>query len=123
MAKAFGTRSFAALTAILLATAATIPAEAANPELKGLVRGVDDEKSRSADLRIETMDVAVRLHGGIAETTVTARFRNDGQEILEGRFMLQMPDSSIVTGYALDVGGRMVEGVLLDQLEARRAYE
>ena len=123
MAKPFGTRSFAALTAILLATATAVPAEAANPELKGLVRGVDDEKSRSADLRIETLDVAVRLHGGIAETVVTARFHNSGQDILEGRFTLQMPDSSIVTGYALDVGGQMIEGVLVDQLEARRAYE
>src|SRR5688572_4389457 len=123
MARRFGTSSFAALTAFLLATAAAVPAAAANPELKALVRGVDDEESRSADLRIETMDVAVRLHGGIAETVVTASFRNDGQDILEGRFTLQMPDSSIVTGYALDVGGRMIEGVLLDQLEARRAYE
>jgi uncharacterized protein YfaP (DUF2135 family) len=126
MARPFRTGSFAALTAASLATAAAIPAdsvEAANPELKALVRGVDDEKSRSADLRIETMDVAVRLHGGIAETVVTARFHNQGREILEGRFTLQMPDSSIVTGYALDVGGQMIEGVLLDQLEARRAYE
>ena len=123
MAKPFGTSSVAALTAVLLGTAAAIPAEAANPELKALVRGVDDEESRSADLRIETMDVAVRLHGGIAETVVTASFRNDGQHNLEGRFTLQMPQSSIVTGYALDVDGRMIEGVLLDQLEARRAYE
>ena len=54
---------------------------------------------------------------------MTARFHNEGREILEGRFTLQMPDSSIVTGYALDVGGQMIEGVLLDQIEARRAYE
>jgi uncharacterized protein YfaP (DUF2135 family) len=123
MATPLGTRSFAALTAFLLATTAAIPAGAANPELKALVRGVDDEKSRSADLRIETMDVSVRLHGGMAETMVTASFHNPGRDILEGRFTLQMPDSSIVTGYALDVGGQMIEGVLLDQLEARRAYE
>jgi tetratricopeptide (TPR) repeat protein len=120
MVKPFG---FAAFTAFFLVLATAIPAEAANPELKALVRGVDDEKSHSADLRIETMDVAVRLHGGIAETVVTAGFRNEGQDILEGRFTLQMPDSSIVTGYALDVGGTMIEGVLVDQLEARRAYE
>lgn len=123
MAKAFGTSSFAALTAVLLGTAAAIPAEAANPELKALIRGVDDEESISTDLRIETMDVAVRLHGGIAETVVTARFHNGGDDILEGRFTIQMPDASTVTGYALDVGGQMIEGVLLDQLEARRAYE
>lgn len=115
--------SFAAFAVFLLATAAAVPAEAANPELKAFVRGVEDETSRSADLRIEAMDVAVRLHGGVAETVVTARFHNPGQDILEGRFTLQMPDSSIVTGYALDVGGTMIEGVLLDQLEARRAYQ
>jgi tetratricopeptide (TPR) repeat protein len=108
---------------MLFLAAASFPAEAANPEMKALVRGADDEKSQSADLRVESMDVAVRLHGGMAETLVTATFRNDGQEMLEGRFLLQMPDSSIVTGYALDVGGEMIEGVLLDQLEARRAYE
>jgi tetratricopeptide (TPR) repeat protein len=123
MARPFGTGSFGAFAAFLLAAAAAFPAEAANPELKALVRGADDEKSQSADLRLETMDVAVRLHGGIAETVVTARFHNPGREILEGRFTLQMPDGSIVTGYALDVGGTMIEGVLLDQLEARRAYE
>ncbi|HEX8241387.1 MAG TPA: VIT domain-containing protein [Allosphingosinicella sp.] len=123
MARPFGTRSLAALTAFLIVAATAAPAKAANPELKALVRGADDEQSRNADLRIEAMDVAVRLHGGIAETVVTARFHNPGQEILEGRFALQMPDSSIVTGYALDVGGTLVEGVLLDQLEARRAYE
>jgi len=123
MAKPFGTVSFAAVAAILLTSAAAIPAEAANPELKAHVRGVEDESALSADLRIETMDVAVRLHGGMAETVVTATFRNSGRDILEGRFTLQMPDSSIVTGYALDVGGNMIEGVLLDQLEARRAYQ
>ena len=30
---------------------------------------------------------------------------------------------SVVTGYALDVGGRMVDGVLVDQRQARVAYE
>jgi uncharacterized protein YfaP (DUF2135 family) len=123
LAKPFGTSGIAALAATFLATAAAIPVEAANPELKALVRGVDDDKSRSPDLRLETMDVAVRLHGGIAETVVTTRFHNGGQDILEGRFTLQMPDSSIVTGYALDVDGKMIDGVLLDQIEARRAYE
>ncbi len=123
VARPIAAGSLAAFTAFLLATAATAPAEAANPELKAHVRGVEDESALSADLRIETMDVAVRLHGGMAETVVTATFSNKGQDILEGRFTLQMPDSSIVTGYALNVGGNMIEGVLLDQLEARRAYQ
>jgi hypothetical protein len=34
-----------------------------------------------------------------------------------------MPAGAVVTGYALDVGGRMVDGVLVDQRQARVAYE
>ncbi|HEX8583977.1 MAG TPA: VIT domain-containing protein [Allosphingosinicella sp.] len=116
--------SLALRTGALLLTAMSSAAlAAANPELTALVRGVDDEDARSTSLRIESMDVAVRLHGGIAETVVTARFHNAGTDELEGRFRLQMPDASVVTGYALDIGGEMIEGVLLDQLQARRAYE
>ncbi|HEY0027157.1 MAG TPA: VIT domain-containing protein [Allosphingosinicella sp.] len=109
--------------ALLLSAVSSAALAAANPELTALVRGVDDEEARSTSLRIESMDVAVRLHGGIAETLVTARFHNTGKDELEGRFRLQMPDGSVVTGYALDIGDEMIEGVLLDQLQARRAYE
>ena len=42
MANPFSTGSFAALTAFIVATSAAVPAEAANPELKALVRGVED---------------------------------------------------------------------------------
>src|SRR5687767_2175385 len=121
---AYAGRLATMLAAILLAAlAAARPAAAANPELTALVRGVNDDEARSTALRIAEMDIAVRLHGDIAETLVTARFENSGQSQLEGHFTLAMPTGSVVTGYALDVGGRMIDGVLVDQIEARRAYE
>ena len=98
-------------------------AAAANPEITARVNGIESEEAVSAALRIEDMELQVRLHGGTAETVVTARFRNDGDQRLEGRFALQSPPASLVTGYALDGAGRMVDGVLVDQIEARRAYE
>ena len=49
--------------------------------------------------------------------------RNASDQILEGDFRLLMPHGSVVTGYALDIGGRMVDGVLVDQRQARIAYE
>ena len=80
-------------------------AEPANPELTALVRGVDDEENRRDTLRIETMDIEVRIHGGIAETIVTARFANPGEENLEAVSGSPCRAGSIVTGYALDVDG------------------
>ncbi|HEX8126469.1 MAG TPA: VIT domain-containing protein [Allosphingosinicella sp.] len=98
-------------------------AEPANPNLTALVRGVNDESSRRDSLRIEKLDIAVRIHGGIADTVLTARLANPGNEELEGDFGLAMPAGSTVTGYALDVDGTMVDGVLVDQRQARRAYQ
>src|SRR5687767_11154548 len=121
---AYAGRLATMLAAILLAAlAAARPAAAANPELTALVRGVNDDEARSTALRIAEMDIAVRLHGDIAETLVTARFENSGQSQLEGHFTLAMPAGSVVTGYALDVAGQMIDGVLVDQIEARRAYQ
>jgi tetratricopeptide (TPR) repeat protein len=98
-------------------------AEPANPHLTALVRGVDDEDNRRDTLRIEKLDIDVRIHGGIADTVVTARIANSSDESLEADFGLALPLGSTVTGYALDVGGVLVEGVLVDQRKARQAYQ
>jgi tetratricopeptide (TPR) repeat protein len=114
-----------AWAALLLAPfgAPAAAAEPANPHLTALVRGVDDEDNRRATLRIEKLDIDVRIHGGIADTVLTARIANPGDESLEADFGLALPPGSTVTGYALDVGGDLVEGVLVDQRQARRAYQ
>jgi hypothetical protein len=98
-------------------------AEPANPHLTALVRGVDDEDNRRDSLRIEKLDIEIRIHGGIADTVVTARIANPGEESLEADFGLALPAGSTVTGYALDVEGDLVEGVLVDQRKARQAYQ
>lgn len=84
--------------------------------------GVNSEAARRK-LDIEMLEIRVRARGTIAETTITARFRNPGSDQLEGDFTLAMPAGSVVTGYALDIGERMIPGVLVDQYQARIAYE
>ena len=98
-------------------------AQTASPSLTARVAGVNSEATQSRKLRIDRLDVRVRIHGTIAETVITARFGNAGRENLEGDFTLAMPAGSVVTGYALDIGDRMVDGVLVDQRQGRIAYE
>ena len=113
------------LAALMLAALSPAAAEpqVAGPALTARVAGVDSVEAQSRKLRIDSLDVRVRVHGTIAETIVTARFGNAGQQILEGDFTLAMPAGSVVTGYALDVNGRMIDGVLVDQRQAAVAYE
>jgi hypothetical protein len=92
------------------------------PSLTARAAGVNSAAAERK-LQLDLLEIRVRSRGTIAETTVTARFANPGHEQLEGDFRLAMPAGSVVTGYALDIGERMVPGVLVDQYQARIAYE
>ncbi|HVQ08415.1 MAG TPA: VIT domain-containing protein [Allosphingosinicella sp.] len=119
------TRAFIRLCLLLLSLpllASGAFAQGASPSLSARVAGIDSEAA-ARKLGIETLDVRVRIRGTIAETMITARFANPGRENLEGDFTLAMPAGSVVTGYALDIGDRMIEGVLVDQRQGRIAYE
>lgn len=94
-----------------------------NPVLMARANGVNDAAAFSKALTIETMDMRVKLHGRTAETSITLRFANPSSQSLEGEFVLDMPIGSVVTGYALDIGGAMVDGVLVPPYQARQAYE
>lgn len=119
-----GFRARAALLLVLaLVAGPAAGAEPANPHLTALVSGVNDASNRRDTLRIEKLDIAVRIHGGIADTILTARIANPGDEELEADIGLALPSGSTVTGYALDVEGAMIDGVLVDQRQARRAYQ
>ena len=98
-------------------------AQQPNPSLTALDSGVDDEHAKSFALDVADLDVVVDIVGNVARTTVAARFTNSSRADLEGTFSLQLPTNSVVTGYALDVDGRMIDGVLVPPARAHRAYE
>ncbi len=94
----------------------------ANPSLTASAMGVRDA-AHARDIALRRFDVAVRVHGAVAETTIIAEFANEGREVLEGDFRLALPKGAVVTGYALDIGGALVDGVLVDQPKAKMVYE
>jgi tetratricopeptide (TPR) repeat protein len=123
-------RLLKALLLLLLvgAASAATAAPATAPAAPGLQlvsrdRGVDSDATRSKALKLARLDIAVTIHGRVADTVLTARFDNPGEDELEGDFILALPRNSVVTGYALDIDGAMVDGVLADQRQARLAYQ
>jgi hypothetical protein len=99
------------------------PAWCANPELKAYEQGIEDAESVSKALQLADLSLDVDVVGALADVTLTARFANPSEEVLEGRFELALPDDAVVTGFALDVEGQLVDGVLQEPLKARRAFE
>jgi hypothetical protein len=104
------------------APAADLAQPRANPSVTALVRGVNDD-GRTRQLDVRKLDVRVRLRGSLAETVMEMRVLATTPEPVEGRVRIALPAGSIVTGYAIDINGAMVEGSLVDAPKAKAAYE
>jgi hypothetical protein len=72
---------------------------------------------------LEGLDVAVVVSGMFAETTQTLTFRNPNGRPLEGALEFPLPEGAVVCGYAIDLEGELVDGVIVPKKEARRILE
>ena len=74
-------------------------------------------------VELRSLEIKVVVMGLYAETTQTMRFYNPNNRVLEGNLTFPLPDNAVVCGYALDVDGQMVDGVVVPKQEARRILE
>ena len=90
----------------------------------GRIYGVDFGAPRSAARVLEVTRQAVRvaIQSGIAETEVDQTFFNPGERELEGWYWLTVPEGALVTGFAVENRGTLVEGELIERKEAARQY-
>ncbi|MFT4252313.1 MAG: VIT domain-containing protein [Caulobacter sp.] len=112
-----------AIFAVALAWGAVaLAGPAQNPSLTAK-NYVGDRPDEPDALKLSRLKVDVVLVGGLARTTVEARLENTTQNRLEGDFALALPAGAVIDGYALDVDGRMVDGVLTGKRQAKEVYE
>jgi len=83
---------------------------------------VQGEKG-SVPLGLSKLDVQVRILGLIADTTTTMTFTNPTPRVMEGDLYFPLPEGATVSGYALDIQGKMVDGVAVEKHEARQVFE
>jgi Ca-activated chloride channel family protein len=74
-------------------------------------------------LELRNVEVDVRIFGPLAETRMTLTFFNPYSDDLEGDLYFPLPEGATISGYALDVEGQLVDGVVIDKHEARRVLE
>ena len=84
------------------------------------VRGGTD-LSRQLDLSSLTIDAKVSGH--VAAFEVEHVFDNPTSDMLEGTFRFPLPDGAVVTGLAMEIDGRLMEGEVLDREKAREIYQ
>ena len=74
-------------------------------------------------LRLSSVRIAAVQRGDMAEVEATHSFENDSDSILEGTFRFPMPDGALLTGLAMMIDGKLMEGELVEREKAKKAYE
>jgi Ca-activated chloride channel family protein len=82
-----------------------------------------DDAAPSTPLVLEQARYEVTVTGLGARTRATLVFRNDLGRVLDGELVFPLPEGALVSGFALDVNGRMTDGVVVEAQEARIAFE
>lgn len=81
------------------------------------------ETSGGEPMRLERYEVHAEIRGLFASVATTMVFRNPNDRILEGELVFPLPDRAAVCGFALDIGGAMVDAVVVPKDEARVVFE
>ena len=92
----------------------------AQQQFPRLITTVDE---KIENIQLSEMDVEVKILGEIAETRTTMTFYNPHSRVLEGNLHFPLPEGVTISGYALDVDGVMVDGVVVEKHEGRRVFE
>lgn len=96
-------------------------------ELERLPRDADAGFGALATARghlpLEAMEVHARAVGLDVRIDLRQSFVNTLSEPLEATYIFPLPDRGAVTGFRLRVGERVIEGVIDERGQARRAYD
>ncbi len=87
------------------------------PRIK-MSTGTDENAVRLSNLAVE-----VEVTGNIATTTYDMIFTNSSNRILEGEFEFPLDNGQTVSRYALDINGKLREGVVVEKEKGRQVFE
>lgn len=74
-------------------------------------------------LTLQRLHVRAHRAGDLVVNEVEHVFANGSDARLEGTFRFPLPDGASVTGLAMEVDGRLMEGELVERTKARQTYE
>jgi Ca-activated chloride channel homolog len=74
-------------------------------------------------VRLDALQLDVEVAGGVAETRVRMVFFNPNARTLEGTLQFPLAPGQVVSGFALDVDGRMRDAVPVEKARAQQVFE
>lgn len=81
------------------------------------------QEDRSQPARLHDLRIDVKVVGHLATTTWDLTVFNPQDRVLEGELVFPLGEGQTVTRFAMDVSGRLREGVVVEKAKGRIAFE
>ncbi|MCW8985236.1 MAG: marine proteobacterial sortase target protein [Thermoanaerobaculales bacterium] len=82
-----------------------------------------DTPGRYIPAPMQSTEVEIAVRGLVVEATVRQSFHNPGDEWLEGVYVFPLPQKAAVHAMRLEIGERVIEGLIKEREAARKVYE
>lgn len=82
-----------------------------------------DPALKQQPIQLQDVAIDIRIQGFVASTRLDLTFFNPNARVLEGELVFPLAEGQSITGYALDVAGKLRQGVVVEKETARVAYE
>lgn len=84
---------------------------------------VENKAHESVPLGMNALKTDIQVVGNIAVTTLDMTFFNNEDRVLQGELYFPLAAGQTVSRFAMEVDGKLREGVVVEKKEARVAYE
>lgn len=116
------------LTLVALACAMNVSAKVImpRPPLRPLpmpIVTVGDLRQNETNVVVETKETVAAENAFFKRVKVNLTFTNPNARVMSGELEFPIPDGAFVCGYALEINGDMIPGVICEKEKARVAFE
>lgn len=72
---------------------------------------------------LQKLNIETKITGGISTNVITMIFKNNSNRLMEGRLTFPLPEGVNVSGYALDINGKLRNAVPVEKEKAKEVFE
>lgn len=72
---------------------------------------------------LQKLNIETKITGSISTNIVTMVFRNNSNRLMEGRLTFPLPEGVNVSGYAIDINGKLRNAVPVEKEKAKEVFE
>ncbi|MBF8458184.1 DUF2135 domain-containing protein [Kaistella sp. G5-32] len=87
------------------------------------IAGKNGDYKMNNEVILQSLNYDIKITGNISTTVATMVFKNNSSRILEGRITFPLPENVSVSGYALDINGKLRNAVPVEKARAKEVFE